>query len=54
MNWNKNFFRADHKKYGRTLLKCILFIDSGTVLKILNSGAVFYFTYIIDARLLQR
>ena len=54
MNWDKNFFIANHKKYGRTLLKCILFIDSGTVLKILNSGAVFSFTSIMDAKLLQR
>lgn len=43
----------DHKKYGKTLLKWTLFIDYGTVLNVLNSVSQFYFTCIIDAKLLH-
>lgn len=45
---------SDHRKYGSTFLKCTLRMDSGTVLKILNSFSPVSFTYIMAARLLQR
>jgi hypothetical protein len=43
----------NHKKYGRTFLKCTLFIDSGTVLNILNYFYPLSLIYMMAAKLLH-